>query len=153
MQTAATTAAATSTIARLYEAFTTLLEKLQPPFALAIRVYVGKVFILSGWLKLSRWDSTLALFQNEYHVPLLPPSLAAVVGTASELTLPTLLLIGLGSRAAALALFVFNIVAVISYPDLSDAGLQQHILWGALMLVIAFYGAGKWSIDRWIGLR
>lgn len=153
MQTVATTVPARSSIARLYEGFTTLLEKTQPLFALAIRIYVAKVFILSGWLKLSRWDSTLALFQNEYHVPLLPPSVAAVVGTASELTLPTLLLIGLGSRAAALALFVFNIVAVVSYPDLSDAGLQQHILWGALMLVIAFYGPGKWSIDRWIGLR
>ena len=52
------------------------------------------------------------------------------------------------SRVVALALFVFNIVAVISYPDLSPAGLKDHVFWGALMLVIAFYGPGRFSVDR-----
>ena len=62
-----------------------------------------------------------------------------------------LLALGLGSRLAAVALFVFNIVAVISYPDLSDAGLVDHMLWGALMLVTLFYGPGKISVDYWMG--
>jgi uncharacterized membrane protein YphA (DoxX/SURF4 family) len=48
---------------------------------------------------------------------------------------------------AALALFAFNIVAVLSYPDLSDVGLNDHILWGTLMLVLAVYGPGKLSVD------
>jgi putative oxidoreductase len=152
MEIAATTTP-TSGIGRLYDRFTILFESLQPVFALLIRLYIARVFMVSGWLKLSRWDSTIALFQNEYHVPLLPPTIAAVLGTAAELGLPTLLLLGIGSRAAAIALFVFNIVAVISYPDLSDAGLKDHYLWGALMLVIAFYGPGKISLDRWLGWR
>ena len=143
----------TSGIARLYVGFVNLLERLQPLFALAMRLYVAKVFIVSGWLKVSRWDSTLALFENEYHVPLLSPHVAAVLGTMAELGLPVLLILGIGTRAAALALFVFNIVAVISYPDLSDAGLKDHYLWGALMLVMAFYGPGKLSLDHWIGGR
>ena len=67
--------------------------------------------------------------------------------------MPILLALGIGTRAAALALFVFNIVAVISYPDLSDAGLKDHYLWGALMLVIAVYGPGRLSIDHWLGRR
>lgn len=153
METTAVQPAPSSGIARLYAGFTNALEKLQPLFALAMRLYVAKVFIVSGWLKVSRWDSTLALFENEYHVPVLSPHVAAVLGTMAELGLPVLLILGIGTRAAALALFVFNIIAVISYPDLSDAGLKDHYLWGALMLVIAFYGPGKLSIDRWLGGR
>jgi putative oxidoreductase len=146
-------AAPTSGIGRLYLGFVNLLDRLQPLFALAMRLYVAKVFIVSGWLKFSRWDSTLALFENEYHVPVLSPHAAAVLGTMAELALPVLLILGIGTRAAALALFVFNIIAVISYPDLSDAGLKDHYLWGALMLVIAFYGPGKLSLDHWLGGR
>ncbi len=73
-----------------------------------------------------------------------------VLGTAAELGLPVLLALGLCTRAAALALFVFNIVAATSYPDLSAAGLKDHILWGALMLVTLFYGPGNIALDEWI---
>jgi len=110
------------------------------------------VFMLSGWLKFSRWDSTLALFENEYHVPVLSPHVAAVLGTMAELGLPILLVFGVGTRAGALALFAFNIIAVISYPDLSPAGLKDHVHWGALMLMIAFFGPGRFSVDRLLGL-
>jgi len=140
-------------IARLYEGFASLLEKLQPLAGLAMRLYVGKVFLVSGWLKFSRWDSTIALFENEYHVPVLSPQIAAVMATTGELGFSALLILGLGTRAAALGLFVVNAVAVISYPDLSPAGLKDHILWGALLLVLAIYGPGKISADRGIGLR
>jgi len=140
-------------IARLYEGFTALLEKLQPLAGLAMRFYVGKVFLVSGWLKLTRWDSTIALFENEYHVPVLSPQIAAVMATAGELGFSALLILGLGGRAAALGLFFVNAVAVISYPDLSPAGLKDHILWGALLLVLAIYGPGRIAADRWLGLR
>ena len=142
-----------SRLTRLYAGFANLLDKLQPIAALAMRLYVAKVFIMSGWLKVSRWDSTLALFQNEYHVPVLSPQVAAVLGTACELGLPLLLALGIGTRAAAIALFLFNIVAVISYPDLSDAGLKDHYLWGTLMLVIAVYGPARLSVDHWLVRR
>ena len=133
--------------ANLNAGFGELIDRLQPIFALAIRLYVARVFLASGLIKIMSWNSTLALFANEFHVPLLPPSLAAYLGTAAELGLPVLLALGLGTRFAAVALFVFNIVAVISYPDLSDAGLKDHMLWGALMLVTFFYGPGKISLD------
>jgi putative oxidoreductase len=153
METTVPTPAPAWRITRLYAGFAHLLDRLQPLFALAMRFYVAKVFIASGLLKFQRWDSTLALFENEYHVPLLSPQVAAVLGTAVELGLPVLLALGIGTRAAALALFVFNIIAVISYPDLSDAGLKDHYLWGALMLVIAVYGPGRFSVDRSIAGR
>lgn len=82
------------------------------------------------------------LFEYEYAVPLLSPTAAAYLGTAAELVLPVLLVLGLGGRFAALALFLFNIVAVISYPDLSDSGRQFHILWGILLAITMTHGPG-----------
>ena len=140
-------------IARLYQGFTHLMDLLQPIAALAMRLYVAKVFFVSGMLKFQRWDATLALFENEYRVPLLSPYAAAVLGTAAELALPALLALGIGTRAAALALFAVNAVAVISYPDLSDAGFKDHVLWGVLLLVVAVYGPGRLSVDRLLGAR
>ena len=95
-------------------------------------------------------ESTFTLFEYEYHVPLLPPALAAYLGTAAELLLPVFLLLGLGTRYAALALFVFNIVAVVSYPDLMGAGLAQHQVWGLLLLITFCHGPGKLSLDHLI---
>lgn len=133
---------------RLYAGFAGFVDKLQPVFALGLRLYVAHVFFASGLLKIRNWDSTLALFENEFHVPVLSPHAAALLGTGAELLLPVLLALGIGTRFAAVALFIFNIVAVISYPDLSDAGLKDHILWGALLLVTLVYGPGRLAIDR-----
>ena len=139
--------------ARLYAAVAGLLDRLQPLFALTLRVYVAQVFFNSGLIKLGNWTGTLGLFQNEYHVPLLPPNVAAVLGTAAEVGLPVFLFLGLGTRAAAFALFVFNIVAATSYPDLSPAGVKDHILWGTMLLVTIFYGPGKIAVDEWLKRR
>ena len=67
--------------------------------------------------------------------------------------LPALLALGLTSRPTALALFVFNIVAVVAYPDISESGVKDHMLWGTMILVIAFFGSGKLSLDQWIKSR
>lgn len=140
-------------LAALYATAAELLDPLQPLFALALRIYVARVFFTSGMIKLGNWAGTLGLFENEFHVPLLPPHAAAVLGTAAELGLPVFLVLGLGTRAAAFALFVFNIVAVISYPGLSDAGLKDHMIWGTMLLATLFYGPGKISVDAWLGRR
>ncbi len=124
------------------------LNALQPLAALAARLYVAQVFFLSGLTKLHDWDITLALFTDEYKVPLLPPPVAAAMGTAGELVLPVLLALGLGGRFAALGLSVVNVVAVISLTDIAPAALQQHILWGALLAALAVFGPGAWSADR-----
>lgn len=115
---------------------------------LVVRLWVAAVFFKSGLVKIQSWDTTVLLFTNEYHVPLLSPHLAAGLGTAAELTLPLFLAFGLGARLAAAALFVFNIVAVISYPELEGAGLDQHYLWGILLAVTIVHGPGALSLDR-----
>ena len=151
MQTAALTPP--SAALRFQTGFAHLVDKVQPLFALAVRLYVAQVFFASGLVKLQSWNSTLALFENEFRVPVLPPYAAAVLGTGAEIFLPVLLALGIGTRFAAISLFVFNIVAVISYPDLSAAGLKDHMLWGALLLVTLVYGPGKYALDRWLERR
>ncbi len=132
---------------------TRLLDALQPLAALLARLYVGQVFFLSGLTKLRDWGTTVALFTDEYKVPVLPPELAAVLGTAGELVLPVLLVIGLAGRFSALGLFVVNVVAVISLSEIAPAALQQHILWGTLLAALAIYGLGPWALDRWMTLK
>ena len=127
-----------------------LLDRLQAPAALLARLYVAQVFFLSGLTKLRDWDTTLALFADEYHVPLLPPAWAAVAGTFGELVLPLLLVLGLGGRLGALGLSVVNVVAVVSLADIAPAALQQHITWGVLLAGLAVFGSGPWSLDRWV---
>lgn len=124
------------------------LEFLTPALDLGIRILVASVFFQSGLTKIASWDTTLLLFEVEYAVPFLPPVLAAYLGTAAELVLPVLLVFGFGTRLAALALFIFNIVAVVSYPDLSAVGLKDHQYWGLLLLVTLLHGPGKLSIDH-----
>jgi putative oxidoreductase len=128
-----------------------LLERwITPLFDLGIRLYIAEIFFRSGWLKISDWSTTLILFQNEYHVPLLPPQLAAVLGTMGELGLPVLLAFGLAGRFGAAGLSVVNLAAATSFPDISDLGLQDHVLWGMLLLVTLLHGPGKLSLDHWL---
>lgn len=127
------------------------LEALQPLAQLAARLYIARVFFLSGLTKIRDWDTTLALFHDEYHVPLLPPELAAYLGTFGELTFPVLLVMGLFGRFAALGLMVVNIMAALSLPDIADAALQQHEFWGSLILGLALWGPGRWSVDGFFG--
>ena len=144
----AMSAAPACPLARLYGNIVAGIDRLQSPFALMVRLYLGKVFFMSALTKIQDWNITLSLFRNECHVPLLSPAVAAALGTAAELSLPVFLVLGFGTRFAAVAMFIFNIVAATSYPDLSDAGLKDHILWGALMLVLFVYGPGKLALDR-----
>ena len=129
---------------------TGLEQYLAPVLDLVIRLWVAKVFFMSGLTKIQSWDATLSLFENEYAVPFLPPELAAYMGTFTELFFPVLLVLGLGTRFAAAVLFVFNIIAVISYPDLGEIGLKDHQYWGLLLLIPLLHGPGKISIDHFI---
>jgi putative oxidoreductase len=142
-------------IAKLLELLAGALEALRPAFALATRCYVAAQFLKSGWLKLSSWQTTLGLFRDEYHVPLLPPDVAAVVGTFGELFFPVLLVVGVAGRIGPLGLFAVNALAVVSYADVLlsegfEAALAQHVLWGYMLAVLAVYGSGAWSLDAYL---
>ncbi len=140
-------------IAEAIDALYRKIDMLSPLGNLALRLWVANVFFRSGMLKLGNWDSTMYLFENEYHVPLLSPNIAALMGTGAELVFPVLLVLGSGGRFAAFALFVFNIVAVMSYPDLEAAGIRDHQIWGVMLLVLMLQGPGKLSVDYFIGKK
>lgn len=129
------------------------LDFLAPLADLGLRLWVATVFFKSGLTKIASFDTTVQLFTYEYHVPLLSPTIAAWLGTFTELFFPVLLVLGLGGRLSAWVLFVFNIVAVIFYPDLNPAGIEQHQVWGLMLLVTMLHGPGKLSVDHWLRRR
>jgi len=129
---------------------------LQSLFLLGLRLYVSWQFLLSGWEKLQDWDTTRVLFHEEYHVPLLPPDLAALLGTFGETAFPALLVAGLFTRYAALGLSLVNVMAVVSYAHVLlaegyEAALGQHVLWGVMAATLVVFGGGRWSLDQWLG--
>ncbi|OGI44865.1 MAG: hypothetical protein A2150_01290 [Candidatus Muproteobacteria bacterium RBG_16_64_11] len=143
----------TQSLARAAKPVVGTLNCLAPVLDLGIRLWVANVFWKSGLTKIASWDSTVTLFTHEYQVPLLSPEAAASLATGSELVFPVLLVLGLGARLSAAALFVFNIVAVISYPELNEVGVKDHVYWGILLLVTLLHGPGKFSLDHLIGRR
>ena len=146
------------TLGTVERGLATAAGHLAAPFALATRLYVGWVFLKSGWLKVSDWGQTLSLFETEYRVPLLQPHLAAYAGAAGELLFGALVVAGLAGRASALGLFAVNLMAFVSYrhvllQDGFEAAVGQHELWGFMLLVLAVYGPGRWSLDGLLGAR
>ena len=140
-------------LVRLYYAASHLPEYLAPAFDLGLRLFLANVFFKSGLTKIQNWDSTLYLFSDVYAVPLLPSDIAAYLATGAELGLSALLVLGLFGRFAAAGLFILNAVAVISYADLSEAGINQHLYWGLLLAVLLIMSRNAWSIDTWLERR
>ena len=130
-----------------YRRLVRILESLIPVFDLSVRLYLAHIFWTGGMVKLSSWISTVMLFTMVYDVPLLPPEIAAYLATAIELGGSFLLAIGLGGRWAALSLFGLNIVATISYGQLSDAAMKEAFYWGILFLYFVLHGPGLLSAD------
>ncbi len=115
---------------------------------LLARVYVSWVFFASGLTKIDDWETTLFLFEYEYQVPIISPSLAAILGTGGELILPVLLAFGLFSRLSAVGLSIVNIVAVISLEEISPAAFSGHVIWGLLLGLNILWGAGVIAVDK-----
>lgn len=115
---------------------------------LIARAYIFYVFFRSGLTKLHDWDTTVLLFSEEYKVPLLPPMLAAALGTFGELVFPSLMLMGIVPRLAAAGLFFVNVVAALSYwASLSASAIEFHFVWGVLIAIVATVGPG------WLALQ
>jgi putative oxidoreductase len=126
------------------------LDFLTPVLLFGTRLWVASVFFKSGLVKIQSFDTTIFLFQYEYQVPLLSPTMAAYMGTFTELFFPVLLALGFTGRFTAGVLFVFNVLAVVSYPALQPVGIKDHELWGFMLAVLVFFGPGKLSIDYFL---
>jgi putative oxidoreductase len=114
---------------------------------LLARIGVGAVFFKSGMTKIASWEFTLMLFREEYRVPLLPPEIAAPLATATELSMPVLLVLGLFARLATLPLLgMVLVIQLFVYPQ----SWAEHLTWAALLLLILTRGSGAISLDRLI---
>lgn len=95
-------------------------------------------------------DSAVALFRDEYRLPLIPPELAAPLAACAEHVFPVLLLVGLATRLSALALLVMTLVIeIFVYPD----AYPTHGVWAAVLLYLMARGAGVLSVDHWLARR
>ena len=118
--------------------------------ALPLRFAVATVFWNSAMAKLANWDTTLALFSDEYQLPLIPPEIAAYMAVTIELTTPVLLALGLMTRFAAFVLLgMTTVIEIFVYP----LAWPTHIQWAAMLLVLLCRGAGALSLDRLLWRR
>jgi putative oxidoreductase len=118
--------------------------------AIPLRLAVATVFWNSAMTKLANWDTALALFADEYRVPLLPPDVAAYLAVSIELSTPVLLVLGLLTRPAALVLLgMTSVIEIFVYPQ----AWPTHIQWAAMLLVLLCRGAGSFSVDHWLKRR
>lgn len=111
------------------------------------RISIAAVFWNSGLTKIASWQTTVALFRDEYKVPILPPELAAVLGASVELTCPVLLVLGLATRLATLPMLGMTfVIEAFVYPE----DWIEHLIWASLLLFILTRGPGPIALDRWL---
>jgi putative oxidoreductase len=144
------------TVRRRWNYLANLLSRLIGHDLLAIiaRCAMAAIFFISGRTKVSGLvtlkESTYALFETEYHLPLLTPHVAAHLAAYAEHLFPVLLVLGLFTRFAALSLLGMTIVIeVFIYPD----AWPTHLSWTGLLLYLVGRGGGVFSLDRALAIR
>ncbi|MEQ8265035.1 DoxX family membrane protein [Pseudohaliea sp.] len=129
-----------------------LIAGLDGAALLLCRVSLAGVFWRAGRTKVEdgSWltpsATTRFLFESEYSGVPLPTTLAMYLATWAEHLFPVLLLLGLATRFAALALLLMTLtIQVFVYPD---AWWPVHSLWAAMALVLVSSGGGWLSLDH-----
>ena len=117
--------------------------------ALAVPFWRSGILKWDGFLKLS--DTAVTLFTDEfrlhlpggpYHFPV--PTVMAFLSGCGEIMFPVLLVLGLGTRFAALGLLFMTLIVELTVPD----GWPIHLTWAAMALGIMAWGPGRISIDH-----
>ena len=144
----------------LVEKATHLVQTIAAPSVvqLVLRVALAVAFWRSGILKWAGFlrlnDTAVTLFSDEFmlHLPGGPyhfpaPAVMAFLSGCGEITFPILLILGLGTRFAALGLLFMTLIVELTVPD----GWPIHITWAAMALGIMAYGSGRVSLDYLLG--
>ncbi len=118
-------------------------ELFWPITDITIRLFVAQAFLRSGLVKAADWDKAVYLAANEYPVDWMQPVAAASVGLGIELIGPLLLLIGLFTRPAALAMAGLTVVSQAIYiPTTTNLMLIAMLIWYVVS------GPAGFSLDR-----
>ena len=116
---------------------------------LLFRWAIAGVFFRTGLQKVRGWETTIALFSDEYKLPGLPPEIAAIMASSFELGCSTLLMLGLATRLATLPLLgMILTIQLFVYPQ----AWPEHLVWSSILVFLLTRGPGALSIDRLIGL-
>ena len=138
----------TSVAIRLHHAIDTLDRLPLSILQLMFRIAIAAVFWSSGLTKIASWDTTVALFRDEYMVPLLPPEIAAVMSATFELSCSVLIVAGLATRLATLPLLGMTfVIEVFVYPEY----WSMHLMWATVLLCLLTKGPGASSLDHYAG--
>lgn len=128
------------------------LVQLVMRLALAVPFWRSGILKWSGFLQLS--DTAVTLFSDEFmlHLPGGPyhfpaPAVLAFLSGCGEVTFPVLLVLGLGTRFAALGLLFMTLIVELTVPD----GWPIHLTWAAMALGIMAWGPGRISMDHFVG--
>lgn len=104
----------------------------------------------TGWLELS--DGAVYLFEEEFRIHLfgqvyayLLPQVTAYASAAAEIILPLMLVLGLGTRFAALGIIVMTAIIQVTVPDGWET---YHLPWAAIALAVMTYGSGRLAVDQ-----
>ena len=117
---------------------------------LLFRLAVAGVFFRTGLQKARGWETTVALFTDEYKLPVLPPEIAAVMATCFELGCSSLLILGLATRLATLPLLgMIMTIQLFVYPQ----AWPEHLVWSSILVFLLTRGPGAISLDRMIGIE
>lgn len=136
------------TLLSTYMRVVAFLEKCAFLPVLGMRLWIADVFFKSGLTKITDWDKTVALFMDEYRVPIVSADVAATLATGVELVAPVLVAVGLFARFGALAMLVMTGVIEFTYMH-----FDVHVVWALMLSLIVFQGAGKASVDYWLKRR
>ncbi len=150
-----------STIIAAYALFTRLLNRLQCPLLLAIRIYWGIQFMQDGYGKLTHLARVTEFFTS---LNLPAPHATATLCGLIELVGGFLFTFGIASRLVSLVLFVNMTMAYLSVPDdrtnffhiLSNPsdfyGATPYTYWFAALLILVF-GPGWVAVDTLLAHR
>jgi putative oxidoreductase len=121
-----------------------------PRYTLNLQDYVNLDFLrgfdFSVIVPMQVKAQTFTAFSTQYPPMFVPPSLAAYLVSYAEFILPIMLVLGLGTRFAAIGLLIMT--AMISIFVLPQAFLATHVFWAAVLLVLISRGAGAISVDN-----
>lgn len=156
---AATSPGLAGTLSNLLSRSQSMLAAIPPSLPLlALRVAIAVPFFKSG---LTKWDGFLTLstgahflfeqefklhiFGSEYPYPF-PDAMAAAAGIG-EIVLPILLVLGLGTRFAALGILAMTAIIQLTVPE---GWANFHLPWAAMALSLVVFGAGRLALDPFV---